>query len=261
MNPEAAFKPTAFGWFERVSASFCMGIPGLLIVAEFNNFWLRHVWAFVLMVIAAVFVIVAPLLLKRAAKQNQGWWLARFGIGAFVLMTVLVFVLDLEPKKSISAYVGMRDPFIFGMLLGFVVILFMANCIVYWNADKLAGAQRRKWLNGALAIALTGVIIYPCNDTFTYPAHMTFAALFFAGCALGTVAVKIRSKDEEPVRSIWEFAPAIVMLVSFALWKLYDMELLTWAWLEHLTLFGVESMALWIVGVDFVFVSLQRDEE
>jgi hypothetical protein len=261
---EKAFTKTdqliPFGKAERITAGVCMGIPFFLMIAqrpEEKRAW----WWFSAL---AIFFLVLPFLIAYMAKaldirrKNDGVYLTTtFSITLFLLYILFTQTFGIESLDSISEYVTIKDSFIFGLLLMMAVMLFITNGLVYWN-EQTKGIQpgvRWRWRaygNVYLGLALAGVLLVPC--TGAEKVHLTFAALFFIGCGLATV-LRARSRTQH---SVLDFFSVSVMAFAFLVLGIKEwFDVSNW-FIDLFNLFGAESVGLWVIGIDFILVSMKR---
>jgi hypothetical membrane protein len=250
-----------FGKAERITAGVCMGIPFFLMIAqtphEERAWWWFSVLA--LFFLSVPFVIAYFAKRARLKRKNDGIFLT----GIFIVILVALYVLftqifHITSLNSISIYVSIQDSFIFGLLLMMAVMLFVTNGLVYWNEyrkSRQTGVQWRAYGNVFLGLALAGVLLFPC--TRAKVPHLVFAALFFLGCALATVLRSKRSTKHK----VTDFLIAGIMATGFLI--MGGKELLGWSnWFVNLfNIFGAESVGLWVIGIDFILVSLKRVPE
>jgi hypothetical protein len=259
----AVDKIIPFGKFERFTAGVCMATPFFLLVADLpsgaDSFW---------MIAAACSVALLPFVIGAIEKISSDRVHKYFGLiitlsGAatlYVLYRLFTKVFELESRKSISAYVTMENSYYFGMLLSVAAMLFIASGVSFWEKkEKFSEGPWRSVVNIALGILLFGVIIVPCT---TYPTlHLIIAMFFFVGCGVAS-ALRKSKKDTRGVRVlhlILDVAPVGVMLLAMAVALAYEFELIAAKPVPALNLFGAESIALWITGLDFILVSLKRE--
>lgn len=259
---EKAHDNIMFGKAERLAAGVCMGIPFFLLVGNNPN---RAIWYFPLL--AAIFIMLPyaiVALTKRSVKErhNYGMFLTVL-VGLFLVAFYLFFihVWHYESLPSISQYVTMYDSYIFGLLLTTGAMLFMANGLFYWN-DIVAnrdGGKFRSLNNFWLGLFLFGVVIFPCVDKVWMWFHYASAISFFAGCA---IAAFFRSKGEhhKMKHRFTDYGTAGMMVVSFIVPLLRVFGIIPEDTLPWINLFGAESIGLWVIGVDFILVSVDRAE-
>lgn len=250
-----------FGKAERITAGVCMGIPFFLMIAQ-KPHTERQWWWFSAL---GVFFLCLPFLITYVAKlvrvkrKNDGLYLTgMFSIILIGLYVLFTQVFNLTSLSSISVYVTIQDSFIFGLLLMMAATLFITNGLVYWEEYRKKNHKKVQWRaygNVLLGLALAGVLLFPC--TRSEIPHYTFAVLFFVGCALATV---LRAKKQTK-HKVMDFFIAGVMATGFLIWA--GTKWLGWSgWFFDLfNLFGAESVGLWVIGVDFILVSLQRISE
>jgi hypothetical protein len=247
-----------FGKFERITAGFCMAIPFYLIVADQGN----AAWMLVFPILITLLPLIIPTLVRSVKdSKNHGLVITLTG-GALLFGLYILFTngLGLQAKPSISAYVNMEDAYIFGMLLAIASMLFMASGAVFYEkkerADFLEGGWR-SLINVLQGLLLLGVIIFPCDEKYT--THMVFAITFFLGCGLATLARP--AKDGKKLQhKLVDFLPVSMMLLAMVIH--FGRELFGWFGSYPFTLvnlFGAESIALWVTGLDFILVSLKRE--
>ena len=262
-------KVAPFGKFERLTAGFCMAIPLFLLITgtapDKRNFGLLVYPIMITFLMPFIIPLVARIFKD---KQYHGVWLTTIGgLALFCFYWLFARFFELDSKPSISAYVTMEDSHIFGMVLAIAAMLFMANGVVYWDEIQISEAKWRRWLTIVLGILLLGVIIFPYNTMAT--THLVFAGLFFAGCAIGT-AFRTKVKERKPNETKgeynrkkflhWFFDLLPLAIMAGALLMYFGPELGWWRGSESnpVNLFGAESIALWITGLDFTLVSLKR---
>lgn len=268
----AVAKLAPFGIFERFTAGFCMAIPFFLLIAHSAVTNGNYYWLLLMPIGLTVFIsFVVPMIANRYdTKMFQGAVLTAIA-GIFLFLFYLVFakVFKLEGLKSISAFVTMRDSFVFGMVLAIGAMLFITNGAVYFNETKILLPAWRKGQNIIAGLLLLGVVTFPCT---TLPIlHFTCAIPFFIICVLGTLR-REKPKDDKKGLTAKEFKQkkrsqlltdygavgvVVIALLYWAGTQFYWYELIPWLPID---LFGVESIALWIVGVDFILVSLKREK-
>ncbi len=247
-----------FGKAERLTAGICMGIPFFLIAANVPYID-RQWWWFTAL---ALFFVILPFAITYLARtahlknENHGLFITvLFGVVLTLLYLLFREVFDITSLNSISAYVGITDSFIFGALLSIGAMLFIANGLVYWDEHKKQiefGGRSRGYINVILGIALQGVVLFPC--TRLPNPHYFFAITFFAGCAFATI---LRNKKKTK-HKIMDYSIAGVMVAGFVLLLLKELFHLKGWFFEWINLFGAESVGLWVIGIDFILVSLKR---
>jgi hypothetical membrane protein len=255
---ESADSLAPFGKAERITAGVCMGIPFFLLVAGIDHAS-RSWWWFTAQ---AIFFLLLPFVITglarslRVKKENHGLYITLMFGGILTLLYILFRkVFTIPSKDSISAYVTIHDSFIFGALLSIGAMLFIANGLVFWDEHRkhieIAG-RGRGYINVLLGIALQGVVLFPCNRLPT--PHYIFAVSFFVGCAIATV---MRNKKTTQHR-VMDYSIAGIMVSAFILF--FGKQLFHWSgWLVNwVDLFGAESVGLWVIGIDFILVSLKR---
>jgi hypothetical protein len=251
-----------FGKFERFTAGVCMAIPFFLLVADVGS-GQAGIW----MIAAACGVALFPFVIGAVEKITGENAHKYFGMIIILSGSAMLYifyrlftkVFELESRNSISAYVMMDDSYYFGMLLAIAAMLFIASGVVYWEKRReFKEGPWRSVINIILGVLLIGVIIIPCN---TYPTlHLIIALLFFAGCGIATLFRK--SKPEPGTRllhRVIDFAAVGVMLAAMAIAVAREYALISDKLFPSLNLFGAESIALWITGLDFILVSLKRE--
>ena len=251
-----------FGKFERITAGFCMAIPFFLMIVDPSgaprNLWLLTI---------PLMIVVLPQLI-RAKENEEGKSRKNDGMIITVIGAVLLFVLyylftrifAIQSKPSISDYVTMNGAHVFGMLLSIAAMLFMTSGVVFWNKKPIfREGTWRSLLNLILGFLLLGVVVFPCT---TMPRlHMIVALLFFLGCGAATLLRDAKDGKKLQHRLV-DYVPVIVM--GFAMFSHFAVahEWFNCALCHRpfnlFNLFGAESIALWIVGLDFILVSLKR---
>lgn len=271
MTKEMSVKASSFGGFERFTAGFCMAIPLLLIIAEMETDAKKWIYLGLTLALVGFVPRLTKATLKLVERKNQGRWITIVSALMLVVFSIISVRMNFTIRGSISAYVAMEDGHIFGMLLSIASMLFIANGFVYKNDQSLEGAGFRKWLNILLGLLLLGVVVFRCDRS--YYIHMFFALSFIGFCLIGTVkrrkgssaAVKqlVATAAEKAKRrghAFWDITPVVGMVLITFFWLAGSYNWLPWPWLKHVTFFGVESMALWIVGADFILVSLKKEK-
>ena len=258
-----------FGKFERITAGFCMAIPFFLMIADpsggSTTLWL-------LTIPAAIVVLPQLIRIKKEEatgvggeqdakerRSNYGMFITLGGAGALLILYFLFTqIVGIHSKPSISDYVTMDGAHIFGMLLTIAAMLFMSSGVVFWNKKiTFREGTWRSVLNLILGLLLLGVVIFPCTTMPTM--HMIVAIAFFFGCAIGTLGRKAKDKK----RRFVDYAAVLVM--AFAMFCHFAVagEWFNCAFCRRpfnlFNLFGAESIALWITGLDFILVSLKRE--
>jgi Na+/melibiose symporter-like transporter len=275
MSNDVQLKPRLFGWFERFTASLCMAIPLLIIIADMPRGPKRFMW--LVLVLALVIIVFPPAmkwLLKKVTDKKHGVATTVTSIILLVLFWIACSWTKLEPRETISAYIRMEEENLFGMLLGIAAMLLIVNGVVYREEKRLVG-PRWWWWNIVLGISLLGVIIFRCDVPETYSKHMWSAGIFFVGCAVSAgLRVKgtdnrekkepqkaVKTEKEEKRKTILhatvDLIPVLIMALAFIYWWACDSRGVQPV--VPVTLFGVECIALWILGVDFILVSMKKE--
>jgi hypothetical protein len=180
--------------------------------------------------------------------------LAFFAAFLAVLTMFYVWYLTL-PKNyrirgSISDYVSMENAQIFGLLLTSASMLFLFNGAVYFNTlSKRSRKKHGKWYNVVLGVSLLGVVLFPCTNASLVFYHYAFAIIFFGGSSF----VIAFFNDEEH-----KWLSRVIAATSFFSFLLYFVNTL---WLDspllcRLTLFWAETIALWVIGVQYILESV-----
>ncbi|MEI9917433.1 MAG: hypothetical protein WDO14_01360 [Bacteroidota bacterium] len=250
-----------FGKAERITAGICMGIPFFLLVAGID-YASRSWWWFTVL---AIFFLTLPFVITflarslKVKKENHGLYITLM-FGGILTGLYLLFrkVFTIESQDSISAYVTIHDSFIFGALLSIAAMLFITNGLVYWDEHRknieVAG-RGRGYINVILGVALQGVVLFPCNRL---PGpHYFFAVTFFVGCAIATI-IRSKGSKQQTKHKIMDYSIASIMVAGFILF--FGKAFFNWSgWLVNwVDLFGAESVGLWVIGIDFILVSLKR---
>lgn len=247
-----------YGKAERLTAGVCMGIPFFLIVAgvEYKDrswWWFTALTGFFL---ALPFVITYFAKVIKVKRSNDGLYISL----AFSIVLISMYLLfrkafDIKLLDSISQYVTIQDSFIFGLLLTIGAMLFITNGLIYWDEykkNKGVAGRWRAYANVILGLALEGVVLFPCTRWGVI--HYVCAVSFFVGCAAATI---LRTKHR-PKHKWMDFSVAFIMIMGFVI--LAGKKWLGWSGplVEWVNLFGAESVGLWVIGVDFILVSLKR---
>lgn len=247
-----------FGKFERFTAGFCMAIPFYLLVTDevYSNL---DLWMLAVPLLITLMPLSIPRIVSGIEDHKNYGMAITLGGGVLLYLLYLLFteVFRLESRESISAYVMMDNPHIFGMLLAIAAMLFIANGVVYWNRkESFPEGSWRSILNIVLGVLLFGVIIFPVNQV--YKLHMSIALAFFFGCGVASVRREVRPEKRVQHR-FFDFVPVAVMGFTMAVALGHDFDLISESWFSYISLFGAESIALWITGIDFILVSLKRE--
>lgn len=128
------------------------------------------------------------------------------------------------PRETISAYYDMKDAQWFYFLLTVAAMLFLVNAVV----------REKHWFNYVLGLALAVVILFNCDKW--YDTHTTAATVFFAG---GALQYLFDWKKEDVTFYI---IGAVIIAAALLGWKLLGLY----------ALFVAESVALWVIAVDFL---------
>jgi hypothetical protein len=255
-----AFAP--FGKFERITAGVCMAIPFFLMIVDPSG-GTRNLW---LLTIPFIIVVIPQLISVKTNdgknRKNDGLIITLVGaVVLFILYYVFTQVFEIQSKDSISAYVTMNGAHVFGMLLSIAAMLFMASGVVYWNKKPVfREGTWRSILNLILGFLLLGVVVFPCTTMPTL--HGIVALFFFLGCAAGTL-IRDAKEGKKLQHKIVDYTPVLVM--GFAMFshfavagEWFGCSFCRWPF-NLFNLFGAESIALWITGLDFILVSLKRE--
>lgn len=250
-----------FGKAERLAAGVCMGIPFFLLVGNNPD---RALWYFP--VLAIIFILLPYVIvrfIKRAVKAEHNYGLFVTTLVGFVLVIFYLLFIQAwgyESLSSISLYVTMKDSYVFGLLLTTGAMLFMANGLFYWN-DLVAnkdGSKFRAINNFWLGLFLFGVVIFPCVSNIWLWFHYVFAVAFFGGCALASI-FRSKGKHHTTKHKIMDYSTAALMVGSFVVPLARAFHLIPGNTLPWINLFGAEAIGLWVIGVDFIMVSLDRE--
>ena len=243
-----------FGKFERFTAGFCMAIPFFLLTAN------EKAEKAVPMFIISLFITMLPLaipFLVQFTKNPKNYGMVITTVGGILLFGLYKLFMDLFQVKdmgSISAYVLIDNSHVFGMLLAITAMLFMVNGAVYWKKKEFSEGEWRSLLNIGLGILLLFVVIVRCDKAPTI--HLIVAAIFFLGCAWGTIK-RPAKKQKRGQQRFFDFAPVAIMLTGMV-GHFGHSRLNFWPF-NLFNLFGAESIALWITGLDFILVSLKKE--
>jgi hypothetical protein len=180
--------------------------------------------------------------------------------GTALLLLLYFFFIEgrTDLKDSISAYVRMANPHIFGMLLSIAAMLFMVSGVVYWEKKKQSFQEGgwRSFVNVLQGILLLGVVIIPFDTMKT--EHLIVALLFFLSCGFSTLARETKPEKRTQHRIV-DFVPVIIMGGAMLIHFAQEWRLLSGAPWNRINLLGAESIALWVTGIDFILVSLKRE--
>ena len=212
------------------------------------------------MFIISVLIMILPLaipLLVRFTKNPKNYGMVITTAGGILLFGLYKLFIDLfqvEDMGSISAYVLIDNSHVFGMLLAIAAMLFIVNGAVYWNKKEFAEGEWRSLLNVGLGIFLLLVVIFRFDKARTI--HLIVAGIFFLGCAWGTI-MRPAKKEKRGQQRFFDFAPVAVMAIGM-IGHFGHSSLDFWPF-SLFNLFGAESIALWITGLDFILLSLKKE--
>jgi hypothetical membrane protein len=114
----------------------------------------------------------------------------------------------------------------------------------------------RSLVNLVQGILLLGVVIIPCDTLETF--HLIVAVIFFLSCGLSTLARETKPEKRVQQRFV-DFVPVIIMVVAMLIHFAQEWEWVSGRPWDRINLFGAESIALWVIGIDFILVSLKRE--
>jgi hypothetical protein len=247
-----------FARFERFTAGVCMAIPFYLLIAD-EVYAGQRQWMLFFPIIITLLPLGIPIILRSGRDpKNDGLKVTLLGAVtlscAYLLFTD---VLRLESRPSISDYVAMHNSFVFGTLLTMAAMLFLASAFAYWNMNATPdGEVWRSWVNVAQGILLLGVVIFPVTQM--HGAHMFFAITFFLACGISSIRRPAKGAKKTQHRIV-DYVTVLIMAAAMGIH-------FTCAWLDihtgvcdYVNLFGAESIALWVIGIDFILVSLKRE--
>ncbi len=244
-----------FGKFERFTAGICMAIPFLLMTSTQAENQTK-----IPMLIISLGIVFLPLLIPAITfmtRDARNYGIVITTIGAVVLLGLYFLFTDffeVEDLGSISAYVTTESAEVFGMLLSIAAMLFLTNAAVYWKRENFEEGDWRAALNAVLGILLLLVVLFPC-DTWTTTQNVV-ATLFFIGCALAAI-IRPARKEKREIHWLADFTPVIVMAIAM-IGNFYG-HVLNFFPFNQFNLFGAESIALWITGIDFILLSLKKE--
>jgi hypothetical protein len=243
-----------FGRAERSIAAFCMAIPFVLIVADKPD---ERWWVNAAFVVGACFLLLPTVLavynFLESRTENAAAW-TTIAAGAILYMAYLAFAGIYTIRPSISQYVDMTESHLFGLLLTVPGMLFIVHGFVYAKTvepkRKKAAIVNRSTLNVLAGLALLGVVVIPYD--WVKWLHYTFAILFYAFSAI--VILKGMGSGKDP-KTRW--GSVVVMAAFMIVGGLNHFEIASIA--ENIvTLFGAESIGLWIIGVHYIIVSAEK---
>lgn len=252
---ESFSKASPFGKFERFTAGVCMAIPFLLLTSTETNNSIK-----IPMLIISLGIVFLPLLIPAITlitRDSRNYGVVITCFGAVILSGLYLIFTDffqVEDLGSISAYVTTESAEILGLLLSIAAMLFLTNAAVYWKREDFEEGDWRAVLNAVLGILLLLVVLFPC-DTWT-TTHDIVATLFFIGCALAAI-IRPAQKEKWEVHWLADFTPVIVMAIAM-IGNFYG-HVLNFFPFNQFNLFGAESIALWITGIDFILLSLKKE--
>ena len=252
---------SVYAKFERFTAGFCMAIPFYLIVMD-DVYEHGRLGALIIPVIITFLPLTIPLLVRAVDNKNIGMWITLTGTIALLALYFLFVEGRTGVKGSISAYVRMENPHVFGMLLSVAAMLFLVSGAVYAEKKRTLRFREGGWrsvISFLQGILLLGVVTVPC-DILEIP-HLIIALLFFISCGLNTLARETKPGKRLQQRLV-DFVPVIIMAVAMLIHFAQG-----WVWLNWhpgppfstINLFGAECIALWITGLDFILVSLKKE--
>jgi hypothetical protein len=252
---------SVFAKFERFTAGFCMAIPFYLIVMD-QVYKDGDLFLLFLPLIITFAPLLIPVLVRAVESKNIGLWITL--AGTITLLGLYFFFVEhrTDVKGSISAYVRMENPQIFGMLLSIAAMLFLASGAVHAEKKRTMNFREGGWrsiVNVIQGIFLLGVVVIPCDTMKNL--HLTIALIFFVSCGLSTLVRETKPAKRTQQRII-DFVPVVIMAVAMLIHFAQG-----WCWLNwkpgppwsRINLFGAESIALWITGIDFILVSLKGE--
>lgn len=200
--------------------------------------------------------------LKQRYTKDDKTFLIVESVIAFICLfipLILYLVNDKILLCSISAYVDMKNTYVFGLLLTMAAMMFIFNGALYFKVEReekkhpelipdcvmsqSAYNKKRmgKWYNIVFGLALLGIIVFPYNRDQTLKIlHYIFAGVFFLGSALVIFFIQ-DPEDRWKSRFL-----AIGSLVCLGI-SVYDDSILS--------LFWSETIALIIIGVYYILES------
>lgn len=173
-----------------------------------------------------------------------------------IFIPVILFLVNGKLLSSISAYVNMNYPHIFGILLTMASMMFLFNGALYFKAENdvqmpsdpvratdialnvYNKKEKSKWYNLVLGIALLGVAFVPYDKIVWL--HYFFAGLFFVGSAI--IIFLIHDPRDRMINRIMAVASVIALIIPF--------------FIEYYAaLFWAETFALVIIGIHYILES------
>lgn len=243
-----------FGRAERLLAAMCMGIPPFLILAEQGEKIGTPMFIFI---IAAM--LITPFIIAAIAERikQSGSRLASVlvipAVTAFMFVMYWWLVTDggMTALKSISIYVTMTDSYIFGVLLTVPAMLFAVNGLVYWTVPDPGKGRWGTWraiINIVAGFALVNVALIHCVRNRT--EHLVAASVFFLCCALTCIGNERKDWLTYTISLLVMGAGGFILLGNLQGWFTFYPHLFT--------IFGAEAIALWVTGVNYIMISLER---
>jgi hypothetical protein len=244
-----------FGKGERVIAAVCMAIPFFLIISDSSDpaWWLKSIG---ITVCSLMLVPIIGFLHESFSDRfpRIPAFLTTIAAGFILYLVYLFFVTnDFAIRPSISQYVDMVDSHLFGLLLGVPAMLFIVNGFIYGmkfeDEDAKWYERWRSKISVTMGIALMGVVVVPYF--WVMWLHLTCAFVFYLAGAIVILAGLGEQKDR-----LASWLSVIVMLISFVfgIWN----ELGRAPIFPDVTVFGAESIGLWVIGVHYIITSYQR---
>jgi hypothetical protein len=246
-----------FGKGERVIAAVCMAIPFFLIISDSNDpaWWVKSIG---ITVCSLMLVPVIGFLHESFSDHvpRIAAFLTTIAAGFILYLVYLFFVTnEFVIRPSISQYVDMVDAHLFGLLLAVPAMLFIVNGFIYglkFEDENARWYERwRSKISVIMGIALMGVVVIPYF--WVLWVHLACAIVFYLA---GGIVILAGLGEEKDRLASW--LSVIVMLISFFLgiWN----QLGRVPVLVHVpvTVFGAESIGLWVIGVHYIITSYQR---
>lgn len=246
-----------FGRAERSIAAFCMGIPFILIVADRPD---PRWWVNAIFLAGACFLLLPPILalydyLEKKTADAAAFW-TTIAAGFILWLAYMAISQSYTIRPSISQYVDMRDSHLFGLLLTIPGMLFIVNGYVYSNTVEAMGTKRnglrRSTLNVLAGIALLGVVLVPYH--WVKFIHYGCAIIFYLFSAIVIWKGMGSGKDPKTSRGSVIVMGVVMVIGVVNHFGIADLGK------DFITLFGAESLGLWIIGVHYIIVSSERIE-
>ncbi|MCL6296035.1 Frag1/DRAM/Sfk1 family protein [Jejuia spongiicola] len=176
-----------------------------------------------------------------------------------MFIPLILFLIDKQVRPSISAYVDMKDSYIFGLLFGIAGMTFLLNGALYFKVenDEKRKPQLKsisvlnqsiydkkrigKWYNVVFGISLIGIAVFHYNRNISEYIHIAFALIFFVGSAI--VIFFIHDPEDKWKSRILAIVSVACLAISFFTNG------------SFISLFWAETIALIIIAIHYILES------